>query len=117
MVAPLDLCGTSASYHQIDHKANATTEVTKTNAADSHVVSSNLNSAVSLSGPRSRNLTYCRPYGMQLKSDIAIAAGKFDPANNTKQANDLNTGLVARLDNGPKWWEVCIPFYVRFCDV
>ncbi|TVY64334.1 AB hydrolase superfamily protein B1A11.02 [Lachnellula suecica] len=41
---------------------------------------------------------------MPLKSDIIIDAGKFDPANISEQAKQLNAGLIAKLSNGGKEW-------------
>jgi hypothetical protein len=43
---------------------------------------------------------------MPLKSDIIVDAGKFDPANNSEQANKFNEGLIARLSTGKSWHEV-----------
>ncbi|CAG8954472.1 hypothetical protein HYFRA_00004384 [Hymenoscyphus fraxineus] len=43
---------------------------------------------------------------MPLTSDVVIDAGKFDPANNTEQANDLNRLLIERAAPAPKWYEV-----------
>jgi hypothetical protein len=55
---------------------------------------------------------------MQLKSDIVIEAAKFDPANNSEQANKLNQSLIAVAEKGPQWWEVCIhgPLSVVYVD-
>lgn len=43
---------------------------------------------------------------MPLKSDIVIEAGKFDPANNSEQANKFNEALIAKLSSGKTWYEV-----------
>jgi hypothetical protein len=43
---------------------------------------------------------------MPLKSDVVIDASKFDPANNSEQANKLNQYLLSVGDKGPAWYEV-----------
>lgn len=43
---------------------------------------------------------------MPLTSDVVIDAGKFDPANNSEQANNLNKTLIAIAEKAPKWYEV-----------
>ncbi|EPE30038.1 alpha/beta-Hydrolase [Glarea lozoyensis ATCC 20868] len=48
---------------------------------------------------------------MPLKSDVVIEAAKFDPANNSEQANKLNQYLLSVGDKGPAWYEVGAPKY------
>ncbi|KUJ12932.1 alpha/beta-hydrolase [Mollisia scopiformis] len=43
---------------------------------------------------------------MPLTSDLTLNAAKFDPASNSKQTSALNEALIAKLEQGPKWFEV-----------
>lgn len=44
---------------------------------------------------------------MPLTSDLTLNVGKFDPAATSEQTSKLNEGLIAIMESGPKWFEVC----------
>ncbi|CAM1510708.1 Fc.00g010430.m01.CDS01 [Cosmosporella sp. VM-42] len=43
---------------------------------------------------------------MHLKSDIAVNAARFDPANVSKETEKLNQGLIDLLKQEPAWYDV-----------